>query len=634
MISNLIIGTAGHVDHGKTSLIRALTGIETDRLKQEQERGITIELGFAWFDLPDGRRAGIIDVPGHERFVRNMLAGASGIDVVLLVVAADEGVMPQTREHLAILELLGVQAGIVVITKADLVEPELIELAEEEIAEALEGTFLEKAARVLISVVTGQGLDELKKVIAQTATTAPTRPQRSFSRLPIDRVFVRKGFGTVVTGTLLDGTLAEGDQILLMPGEITSRVRQIQVHGQHQAQALPGQRSAVNLAGIERQEIHRGMVLFKGKGLEAVDKVAARFKLLPDAPPLTSNTRIRFHCGSSETIGRAVILGAEVIEPGDDALVQFRLEEPVVAVRGDHYVVRSFSPMTTIGGGEIIEVGRRRLSRRKELVVENLLVREDGEPDALILSYLNEAGRPLTRQQLLARTHLAPVDLDNALTELGVRVQGYESDGEKWYYSRREELLAQLRQMLSKWHQEQPLRQGMPKEEIRTRLLPDLSSRGFSALLEQVLIKSGIEARGLELALAEHKVELSVSQAKLQQQILEALMDNPFSPPERGELEKLGKIGPVLQLLHQQGKVIQTGGLFFAREAVDMAVAHLRTHFQAQSQLSLGQFRDYLSTSRKYALPLLEYFDGAGITRRRADVRISGPGLRERNNES
>jgi selenocysteine-specific elongation factor len=627
-MNNLIIGTAGHVDHGKTSLIRALTGIETDRLKQEQERGITIELGFAWFDLPAGRRAGIIDVPGHERFVGNMLAGATGIDLVLLVVAADEGVMPQTREHLAILELLGVQTGIVVVTKVDLVDPELVELAEEEIAEALEGTFLERAPRVPISVVTGQGLEELKQVIGQMAISASERPQRNFSRLPIDRVFVRKGFGTVVTGTLLDGTLSEGDQVLLMPGEISSRIRQIQVHGNHLSQALPGQRAAINLAGVERQEIHRGMVLFKGEGLGAVDKVAARFKLLPDAPTLVSNTRVRFHCGSSETIGRAVVLGAETIEPGEDALVQFRLEEPVVAVRGDHYVVRSWSPVTTIGGGEIIEAGRRRLSRRKDIVVENLLVREEGEPALLVLSYLDEAARPMARQQLLARTHLGQADLDAALAELGSGVLNFDSDGEKWYYSRREDLLNQLVDLLTKWHGEQPLRQGMPREEIRTRLLPDLSSRGFTSLLEQALPESAVEIRGLELALVEHKVELSHTQTKLQQRILETLLENPYSPPEREELDKLGKVGPVLQLLQQQGMVIQTGGLLFAREAVDTAIQHLRSHFQTESQLTLAQFRDYLGTSRKFALPLLEYLDGTGITRRRGDVRISGPGLR------
>lgn len=628
MKSNMIIGTAGHVDHGKTSLIRALTGIETDRLKQEQERGITIELGFAWFDLPDGRRAGIIDVPGHERFVRNMLAGAAGIDIVLLVVAADEGVMPQTREHLAILELLGVQTGIVVITKTDLVDPELLELAQEEISEALEGTFLDRAPRVSISVVSGQGIEELKETIGDVAVVAPPRPQRSFSRLALDRVFLRKGFGTVITGTLLDGPLSEGDQVLLMPGEISSRVRQIQVHGNSVNQALPGQRVAVNLAGVERQEIHRGMVLFKGEGLEAVDKVAARFRLLPDAPPLTSNTRVRFHCGSSETIGRAIVLGADLVEPGADALVQFRLEEPVVAVRGDHYVIRSWSPVTTIGGGEIIEAGRRRLSRHKESVVDNLLVREEGEPALLTVSYLNEAGKPLTRQQLLTRTHLGNSDLDLALAELGDRVLNYESDGEKWYFSRRDDLLTELRDLLARWHERQPLRQGMPREEVRTRLLPELSSRGFSALLQQALPDSGIEIRSQELALVEHKVELSQEQTRLRQQVLSALLEDQYSPPERTELDTLGNVGPVVQLLLQQGEIVQTGGLLFTKAAVDEAIAHLRNHFQAEAQLTLAQFRDYLGTSRKYALPLLEYLDGMGITRRRGDVRIAGPALR------
>jgi selenocysteine-specific elongation factor len=628
MNNNLIIGTAGHVDHGKTALIRALTGIETDRLKQEKQRGITIELGFAWFDLPDGRRAGIIDVPGHERFVKNMLAGAAGIDVVLLVVAADEGVMPQTKEHLAILQLLGVETGIVVLTKTDLVDEEMLELAEADIDEALAGTFLEQAPRVRVSAVTGQGLEQLRELLASTVIAASPRPRRSFSRLPIDRVFVLKGFGTVITGTLLDGSLTEGDQVLLMPGEITARVRQLQVHGNHVTEVQPGQRVAVNLAGIERQEIHRGQVLFKGQGLEPVDKIAGRFFLLPSAPPLVSNSRIRFHCGSGETIGRAVVLGTDQVEPGSDGLVQFRLEEPVVAVRGDHYVIRSWSPVTTIGGGEIIEAGRHRLSRRKAEVVDSLLIREEGEPRSLALSYLDEAVRPLSRRQLVTRTHLAPAELEQAIIELADRVQSFQADGEDWYFSQRSQLLLQLKELLAQWHQANPLRQGMPREEVRTRLLPDLGSRGFAALLEKLLPGSGIKVQGQELALEEHEVVLSEEQARLQERLLQTLRENLFSPPERSELDKLGPVAPILKLLAQEGSVVLTGGMVFAREAASEAEAHLRRHFQQETQLTLAQFRDFLGTSRKYALPLLEYFDGAGITRRRGDVRIAGPNIR------
>lgn len=627
-MSNVIIGTAGHVDHGKTTLIRALTGIETDRLAQERQRGITIELGFAWFDLPDGRRAGIIDVPGHERFVKNMLAGAAGIDLVLLVVAADEGVMPQTREHLAILELLGVQTGIVVITKIDLVDAEMVELAEEDIAEALAGTFLAAAPRIRVSAQTGQGLAELRQAIVQVVKAAPSRPRRNFSRLPVDRAFVLKGFGTVVTGTLLDGPLEEGDQVLLMPGEIQARIRQLQVHGEHVSAAQPGQRVAVNLAGVERQDIHRGQVLFRGQGLEAADKIAARFKLLPTAPPLLSNARVRFHIGSSETLGRAVILGGDEVEPGSDALVQFRLDEPVVAVRGDRYVIRSYSPVTTIGGGEIIQVGRHRLSRRKETVVENLLIREGGEPRDLVLSYLNEEKRPLSQRQLLSRTHLAPAELEEALAQLGTEVLTFAADGETWYYSCREELTAELRDLLTRWHGDNPLRQGMPREEVRTRLLPELSSRGFAALLEQALPGTDIEIRGQELALAHHQIQLNEEQRQLRDKLLAELRANLFSPPDRQELERLGNLEPVLKFLHSQGDLIQAGGLAFAREAVDEAVTALRRHFDQEPQLTLAQFRDYLGTSRKYALPLLEYLDGAGFTRRRGDVRIAGPNLR------
>ena len=628
MDSNLIIGTAGHVDHGKTALIRALTGIETDRLQQEKQRGITIELGFAWFDLPDGRRAGIIDVPGHERFVKNMLAGAAGIDIVLLVVAADEGVMPQTREHLAILGLLGVETGIVVLTKVDLVDEDMLELARADVRETLARTFLENAPLVEVSAVTGHGLPGLRQLLAKTVINATPRPRRSFSRLPVDRVFVLKGFGTVITGTLLDGSLAEGEQVLLMPGEKSARIRQLQVHGAKVTEARPGQRVAANLAGIERRDIRRGQTLYKGQGLEPVDKIAGRLYLLPSATPLASNARIRFHSGSNETIGRAVLLGAEVIEPGGDALVQFRLEEPVLVARGDHYVIRSWSPVTTIGGGQVIETGHQRLSRRKATVVENLLLREEGSPADLVYSYLAEASAPLARSQLLLLTQLAPVELNDALGEPNRQIISFAADGEDWYYSKGDELLSRLEGLLIPWHKANPLRQGLPKEEARNQLLPSLSSRGFAALLAKLLPGSALKLVGQELALASHVVALSSEQTELREKLMAALEANPFSPPDTAQLAELGQVAPLLRLLVNEGSVVAAGGLFFSRQAVAEAERRLREFFQKESQLTLAQFRDLLGTSRKYALPLAEYFDGTGYTRRRGDTRLAGPKLR------
>ena len=625
-MNNIIIGTAGHVDHGKTSLIKALTGIDTDRLKQEKERGITIELGFAWFDLPDGRRAGIIDVPGHEKFVRNMLAGAAGIDVVLLVVAADEGVMPQTREHLDILSLLEVKTGIVVITKADLVEPELLELAREEIDEALAGTFLSEAPRVEVSVIDGRGLDQLREVIGQVAVSAPPRIRRAFSRLPLDRVFVQKGFGTVVTGTLLDGPLNRGDQAVVMPGEIQARVRNIQVHGDETENAQPGQRVAVNLAGVERQQIHRGQVLFKGEHIRPVDKVAARLFMLPGSSALVSNTRIRFHCGSSETIGRAVVLGKEKLEPGEDGLVQFRLEQPIVAVRGDRYVIRSWSPITTIGGGEIIEVSRRRLSRRKPAVVESLLVKEQGEPQRLVMEYLDESSVPLSRKELLARTQLAPEQLDEVFNE-NSGVVSFSGEGDTWYFSGGQQLLEELKRLLEDWHRQHPLRQGMAKEEVRSRLLPRTSSRGFSQLLENLLPGNGMEVRGQLLALSTHQVEMSTEQKALAEKIMQALERQPFAPPSREELAQMGDVAPVLKLLQQQGEIVEAEQFWFSRTALEEAIARIQQHFSVEKELTLAQFRDSLGTTRKYAVPLMEYLDGKHITRRRGDVRMAGSKL-------
>ncbi len=627
MVSNVVICTAGHVDHGKTSLIKALTGIDTDRLKQEKERGITIELGFAWFDLPDGRRAGIIDVPGHEKFVRNMLAGAAGIDLVLLVVAADEGVMPQTREHLDILNLLEVQSGIVVITKADLVDSEFLELAREEINEALAGSFLSDAPQLVVSTADGRGLDQLRELIARVAVATPARPRRAFSRLPLDRVFVQKGFGTVVTGTLLDGPLNKGDQAVVMPGEVQARVRSIQIHGHETESAQPGQRVAVNLAGVERQQIHRGQVLFKGEHIRPVDKVAARLFMLPGSKTLKSNSRIRFHCGSSETIGRAVVLGKDKLEPGEDGLVQFRLEHPVVAGRGDRYVIRSWSPVTTIGGGEIVEVGRRRLSRHKPEVVESLLVKEEGDPKNLIIQYLDESSYPLSRRELLARTQLPPTQLDEVLEGMET-VISFSADGDKWYFSGGQKLLAELKDMLDQWHCQHPLQPGMAREEARNRLLPRISSRGFSELLGSLLTGSGIELRGQALALASHQVEMSKEQKDMAQSIVQALEKDLFSPPAREDLAPIGDVEPVLRLLQQQGRIVAVDSFWFSRSAVDRAVEHVEKHFSSASELTLAQFRDYLGTTRKYAVPLMEYLDGQHITRRRGDVRLPGSKLR------
>jgi selenocysteine-specific elongation factor len=630
-LKHIIIGTAGHVDHGKTALIKALTGRDTDRLQEEKERGITIELGFAPFDLPGGRRAGVVDVPGHERFIHHMLAGVGGMDLVLFVVAADEGVMPQTREHLDILDLLGIKKGIIVLTKKDLVDVEWLELVEEEIRETVAGTFLAEAPLFAVSSVTGEGIPQLLAAIdALTQEVAERNPQASF-RLPIDRVFTITGFGTVVTGTLVAGTIRLGDRCEILPGEKEGRVRQLHVHGSPVEEAYAGQRVAVNLTGIELSDVSRGDVLVAPGSLKATTMVDCRLYLLPSAPrPLANRTRVRFHTGTAEVLGRAYLLDKGELEPGGRGLVQFRLEGPVAVRRGDRYVIRSYSPMVTIGGGEVLESHPPRRRRFREAVIRELELKEKGDPLQLVEQGLWEAGEGgIGLEELETKLGLSPGEMEDLLARLEEEGKVVVLTLEQPHYLHRDivaTLRERAREALEDYHRRHPLRWGMAKEELRTRHFPALPPRLFQEFL-LALDRDGVLAVERErVKLASHQPTLSPQQEALRGELEKLFLSQPFSPPAPAEaISRLGggEAGELYLYLVEAGTLVRLSeDLAFHRRAVEEAREKILAQLEAQGSITVSQFRDLLQTSRRYALPLLEYFDAQRLTRRVGDKRV------------
>jgi len=634
-LKHVIIGTAGHVDHGKTTLIRALTGHNTDRLKEEQERGISIELGFAPFDLPSGRRAGVVDVPGHERFIRHMLAGVGGFDLVLLVVAADEGVMPQTREHLDILQLVGVKSGIIVLTKVDLVDAEWLELVKDEVRAAVQGTFLAEAPMYAVSAVTGQGIPELLAAIDRATDAVVEREHTGPFRLPVDRVFTIAGFGTVVTGTLLSGTVKTGDRAEVFPARLTTRIRQVEVHGEKVEQAFAGQRVALNLAGLSVEEVERGAVVATPGSLTPSLQVDARLLLLARAPrPLKHRERIRLHTGTAEVLGRVHLLATEELAPGESTFVQFRLEEPVAVCRGDRFVIRTYSPATTVGGGCILEPVAPRRRRFDDAVLVELERKEKGDPVDLVGHALERAGvRPVVSEELSRATGLGREEVEAALKELvgAERAVSLALEGSTYYLDRGNLARAvdEAASLLARFHEEHPLRRGLPLEEIRARVFPELSAR-FLAEVLRLPLAAELKVEEEHIRLAGHSVSFTPAQAAWAEALKEALEEAPFQPPApTAVLARLGagKEGPeVLAALLERGELVQVAeDVVFTRRAFDEAVAKVTQYIRTHGAITVAELRDLLGTSRRYALPLLEYLDGCRITRRIGDKRILGP---------
>jgi selenocysteine-specific elongation factor len=614
-----VLGTAGHVDHGKSRLVEALTGIDPDRLSEEKERGMTIDLGFAWLKLPSGREVSIVDVPGHERFVKNMLAGVGGIDLALLVIAADEGVMPQTREHLAILDLLRLQKGIIVITKKDLVDHELLELVTMEVREVVEGTALASAPVVAVSAATGEGLVDLVTVIDRLLDA--TQPKRDIGRprLPIDRIFTIAGFGTVVTGTLVDGKLAVGQEVEIAPPHLRARLRGLQTHKKKLDSVSPGSRVAANLSGVATTDLERGQVLTSPDWLRPTMAVDVKVRLLPGmAHFLRHNAEVSFHSGALEAIGKVRLLEKDKLEPGETGWAQLALSHAVAVAKGDLFIIRSSKD--TLGGGEIIDAYPRRHRRFQASTIQGLAARERGSPTEIVLATL-EAREPLTMEELLARSSLSKSDTQQAMhslvSENRVIMLGDKGSSALLFSATGwQRLKTTAVEAVGGHHRRFPLRPGMPKEELKSRM--KIPPGSFPAALQRLSRDGVLVEDGKVVRLPSHRMELTGEQQAAVDAYLKILAQNPYSPPSDVAIDP-----ELLDLLIEQRKVVKTAAnTVFSAPAYDDMVDRISVHIRSHGKITLGEVRDLFQTSRKYAQAVMEYLDEQKITRRVGDERV------------
>jgi len=612
-----VLGTAGHIDHGKSVLVQALTGIDPDRLREEKERGMTIDLGFAWLELPGGQEVGIVDVPGHERFVKNMLAGVGGIDLALLVIAANEGVMPQTTEHLAILDLLGIKSGIVVITKKDLVDEEWLELVRIDIEELIGSTSLSQAPIVAVSAVSGEGMPELISTIDGLLASAEPKKDTGRPRLPIDRVFTIAGSGTIVTGTLIDGSLTVGQEVEIVPRRLKSRIRGLQTHKTRIDTAAPGSRVAANLVGIAKSRLERGDVLTGPGLLTPVMTLSAQLRLLPYMRrPLGHNATVSFHSGAAETMAKVRLLESEKLEPGETAWAQLMLDKPVAVVKDDRFIIRS--PMETLGGGRVVDLEAKRLRRFRPAIIQGLKVKEKGTAGEVILALL-ETKQPLELPKLLAQSALPASEMESVVETLLGQVKIIEIDqGEHRFFfttSGWERFTEDVTAVLSDYHHRFPIRPGMSKAELGSRFklgryAPDIWQR---------LSGQGIVSEeGSVVRLSSYQVRLNQAQQAEIDAFLQALSRNPYAPStdQKPELD-------LLNLLVEQGRVVKVSDdVVFSSSAYNEMVEKIIAYTKAQGKVTLAEARDLFKTSRKYAQVLLEHLDERKITRRIGDERV------------
>ena len=629
MSRHVVVGTAGHIDHGKTSLVKALTGTDTDRLPEEKARGITIDLGFAFIEEPD-LTIEIVDVPGHERFIKNMLAGVGGIDLAMLVIAADEGVMPQTREHLAICSLLRIKSGLIALTKVDLVEADWLELVRDDLATLTHGTFLERAPIVPVSARTGQGIDALRAALRDLGTTVPSRASDHLARLPIDRVFTIKGFGTVVTGTLMAGRLRVDDRVEVFPAGLQTKVRGLQTHGHAVPESSAGQRTAVNLQGVERAAVERGHVLGLAGTLVPSVLVDGTLELLADAPrPLRTRDRVRFHVGTSEIMARVLLLEEPELAPGQAAFARFRLEAPLVALPGDRFVIRSYSPMVTIGGGTLLDIAPPRFKRKAPALVAHLMLLRDGAADAIVDEHIRHAGAGGMRVAALSgRVPFGPERLRTLLEGLQAdgRVAAVDRD---WYVH--PESLARLRALtlgaLEQFHRALPLRSGMSREELRGRA-GAADERVFGHVLERLAAEHVVLTDRDKVRLVAHEVRLSADQQRVVDRVEQEFRTADAAPPSPEEaLARAGLPGDeeheLFQLLVEGRKLVRVkDSLYFHTEALASIQERLVTMLRERKEIGPGDIKDLLGISRKYAIPLLEFFDARRVTARVGERRV------------
>jgi len=618
-----VIGTAGHVDHGKSTLIKRLTGINPDRLKQEQDREMSIELGFAWFELPNGEKLGIVDVPGHRDFIENMLAGVGGIDAALFVVAADEGVMPQTREHLAILDLLQVPAGVIALTKIDLVQdPEWLDLVEVDLRDTTANTVLAEAPIIRVSARTGRGIDELIEAIQETLTSRPHRPDLGRPRLPIDRVFTLSGFGTIVTGTLSDGTLTVGDPIEILPSHTEGRVRGLQTHKQAEEQALPGSRTAVNITGIGVGQIQRGDVLVHPGTYVTSNMIDVWCTLLPDADsPLKHNTEIKFFLGAAEVMARVRLLGTQQLAPGEDAFLQLMLRQPVTALRGDRFIIRRPSPPATIGGGQVVDPApKRRHKRFNSTRLEELNQLLVGTPEEVILQNAQKLGAA-SQADLIESSGLEAKPAKQAIQSLIHANKLHEFTDKKMIITAEDlsKLMEGIAQTLAAFHKEYPLRSGMPRERLKSTL--GLDAALFDALITHMAAQSTIQVSGARVKIEGHTIRFSPQQQARIDALMKRFDAQPYTPPSvKQSTEIVGE--EVLNALIETGQLIQLNEeVLFQPDIYHEMRQAVVTHIKNQGGITLAECRDQFNTSRKYAVAVLEYLDKIGVTIRQGDER-------------
>ena len=630
MTRHVVVGTAGHIDHGKTSLVKALTGIDTDRLPEEKARGITIDLGFAFLEEPDGLTIEIVDVPGHERFVRNMLAGVGGIDLALLVIAADEGVMPQTREHLAICSLLHITTGLVALTKMDLVEPDWLELVKDDVAGLVRGTFLEGAPILAVSAKTGVGLPELRAALRTLALGVPARAADQLPRLPIDRVFTVKGFGTVITGTLMTGRVAVDERVEVYPRGVQAKIRGLQTHGQPVPEARAGQRTAMNLQGIERAAIGRGDVVGPPGALIPSVLVDGTIELLGDAPrALKSRDRIRFHTGTSEIMARVLLVDRAELAPGERTFARFRLEAPLVALPGDRFVVRSYSPIVTIGGGTLLDIDPPRFKRKAPALVAHLTLLAEGAPEDVVEEHVRQVGPAGVRLALLSGcVPFGPERLRGLLAGLegSGRLLAVERD---WFVHRdsEERLRSQIQTALEQFHRANPLKPGMSREELRGRA-GAAEERIFAHVLGRLAADGAVRSERDKVRLASHEVQLTAEQQRVLERVESDFLRAEAAPPSPEEA--LGRAGvqgdeehELFQLLVEGKRLVRIKeSLFFHAQALETIQDKLVGLLRERKDIGPGDIKDLLGISRKYAIPLLEYFDGRRVTQRVGERRV------------
>ncbi len=625
------IGTAGHIDHGKSALVKALTGIYPDRLKEEKLRGITIDLGFAHLTMGD-LQMGIVDVPGHERFVRNMLAGVGGIDFVLLVIAADESIMPQTREHFDICRLLGIQAGIAVLTKIDLVEPDLVELVREEIIDTVSGSFLEGAEIVAVSSKTGAGMDELKSAMRRFALSVPQRSHTSQLRLPIDRAFSIRGFGTVVTGTLTSGEIRKEQEVELIPGGISAKVRGIQTHGVPGERAVAGQRTAVNLQGVELAQVQRGMVLTVPGLFRPSLILDAKLELLHGARLLKNLAKVRFHLGTTEVLARVALLGQDCLEPGKFAFAQLRLDAPIFALHGDPFIIRQFSPALTIGGGRVLNPSPPKHKTTDRRALEAMQSLATGELEAKIPVFI--AAHPRSALDLRELNSLLGLP-EGELRSICARL---ETAGKCLMVPAPLPILVlpdmidtlenETIKSITAFHRQNPLLKGISREELRIRIYGDLPQEIFRYCLERLVEKHTITFQEDVVSLYGREVQLSVQGLQVKQQIEAAFLRSGYQPPSLADLpegiqaqpEEVRKI--YFWMLKEKILVKISDELAYHRVTLEEMKQRIRTRFLPGTKFGVAEFKELFGLTRKHAIPLLEFLDRERFTRRQGNDRV------------